>query len=69
MKIILEFNDEELQRADQSFHGPEYALATSDFQNYLRSKRKYNEYSAETQKVVEEIEQAFYDIFEGLTDA
>ncbi len=68
MKIILEFSDEEVKRASQSFHGPEYAAAVFDFQEYLRQKRKYNEYSAETQKVVEDIEQAFYDIFEGLHD-
>lgn len=68
MKIILEFNDEELQRADQSFHGPEYAAAVQDFQEYLRQKRKHGNHSDETQKVVEDIEQSFYDIFEGLVE-
>ena len=68
MKIILEFNDDEVKQAEQAYRGSDYAAATSDFQNYLRSKRKHGEYSEETQKVVEEIEQAFYDIFEGLHD-
>lgn len=68
MKIILEFGHDEARQAEQAYRGPDYALATSDFQNYIRSKRKHGEYSEETQKAIEEIEQAFYDIFEGLHD-
>ena len=68
MKVILEFNDEELQRADQSFHGPEYAAAIQDFQEYLRQERKHGNYNDETQLVVEKIEQSFYNIFEGLVE-
>jgi hypothetical protein len=68
MKIILEFGHDEARQAEQACRGPDYALATSDFQNYLRSKRKHGDYSEETQKEIEKIEQAFYDTFEGLHD-
>ena len=50
MKIILEFNDDEVQRADQAFHGPEYAAAAEDFRNSLRNIIKHEEYSEETGK-------------------
>lgn len=66
VKIILEFNDDEVKQAEQAYRGSEYAAAAEDFQTYIRNKRKHEEHSEETQKVVEDIEQAFYDIFEGL---
>lgn len=68
MKIILEFNDDETQQAEQSYRGPQYALAVGDFREYLRQKRKYGDYDPTTRKEVEEIEQAFHDTFEGLIE-
>ena len=66
MKIILEFNDEELQRADQSFHGPEYAMAAEDFRNSLRDIIKYGEYSEETTLALENVRREFFECFQGL---
>ena len=66
MKIILEFNDEEIKRADQSFHGPEYAMAAEDFRNSLRDIIKYGEHSEETGKFLTIVQQEFFNCFEGL---
>jgi hypothetical protein len=66
MKIILEFNDDEVKQAEQAYRGPEYAMAVEEFQTYIRSVRKHGNHDAATQRVVEDIEQSFYNIFEGL---
>jgi hypothetical protein len=66
MKIILEFSDEEARQAEQAYRGPDYALATEDFRAYLRDKRKHGNLSEEAQLVVIEIEQVFFDTYEGL---
>ena len=66
MKIILEFSDEEMQRADQSFHGPEYAMAAEDFRNSLRDIIKYGEHSDETHQLLLNIQGEFYTCFAGL---
>lgn len=66
MKIILEFSDDEVQRADQAFHGPEYAAAAEDFRNSLRNIIKHEEYSEETGKFLTIVQQEFFNCFEGL---
>jgi hypothetical protein len=68
MKIILEFNDDEKQLAEQAYRGSEYAMAAEDFRTYLRNVIKHEEYSEETGKYLTNVQQAFYDLFEGLLD-
>lgn len=68
MKIILEFGETETKEAELSYKGPQFASAVEDFRNHLRSKIKYGQHSEETQKVLEQIQEDFYNIFYGLID-
>lgn len=68
MKVTLEFDEHETKVAEQSFRGPEYACALDEFKEYLRGKRKYAGYESEAQQAIEDVEQAFYNIFGGLLD-
>lgn len=67
MKITLEFDlPEEKVEAKAAQSGLEYLQAVEDFREYLRRKRKYEEHDEKIAKEIENIEQAFFDIFEGL---
>jgi hypothetical protein len=68
MKIILEFNDDEVKRAEQAYRGADYAMAAEDFRNYLRNTIKHSEYSEETGVILTSIQNEFHHIFEGLLD-
>lgn len=68
MKIILEFTHEEAQQAEQSYRGPEYALAAEEFRSHLRNKVKYGELPEPVQKEMESLYQDFHNIFDGLLD-
>jgi hypothetical protein len=63
VKIILEFNDDEIKQAEQAYHGPEYAMAVEDFRNFLRNTFKHREMSDEARKMAEEINDEFFQIF------
>lgn len=66
MKIILEFNDDEVKQAEQAYRGPECARAASDFALYLRNITKHGDYDGETLKLIEQIRYDFHDFFNGL---
>lgn len=66
MKIILEFTDDEARQAEQAYRGPQYASAIEDFREFLRSERKYGNHNEAEQEVVQKIESAFYETFQGL---
>ena len=68
MKIILEFTHEEAKQAEQSYRGPEYAMAVEDFRNYLRNIIKHGDYSEETGVALTNIQYEFHNIFQGLLD-
>lgn len=68
MKIILEFDGDETQLAEQSYRGPQYYASIEDFRTYLRAQRKYQDHSEAEAKLVQQIEQTFYDIFGRLLD-
>ena len=68
MKIILEFTHEEAKQAEQSYRGPEYAMAVEDFRNHLRNIIKYGEYSEETGVLLTNLQYEFHNIFQGLLD-
>lgn len=67
MKLTLEFDlPEEKLEAKAAQSGLDYVRAVDDFREYLRRKRKYEEHDEKTAKQIEAIEQAFFDLFEGL---
>ena len=66
MKIILEFTDGEEQLAEQSYRGPQYAIAVEDFRNLLRDKIKYSDLSEEQAKVYAHIWDMFHVTFRDL---
>lgn len=66
MKIILEFTHEEAKQAEQSYRGPDYAMAVEEFRAHLRNKIKYGELPEPVQKELESLYEDFHNIFEGL---
>lgn len=42
-KIILEFDDSEMDLAEMSFNGPKMYGAAEDFRNFLRNAIKHND--------------------------
>jgi len=68
VKIILEFNDDEKNLAEQAYRGPQYAMAVENFREFLRLTRKHGGHGEEAQIVVEEIERSFHETFQGLLD-
>lgn len=68
MKIILEFNDDEVKQAEQAYRGADYAMAAEDFRNYLRNEIKHGDYNEEVGKYLTNIQYQFHQIFEGLLD-
>ena len=66
MKIILEFDHDEIKQAEQSFRGPEYASAAQDFRLYLRSVHKHGDYDEETTKLINQINYEFDSYFGAL---
>jgi len=68
MKIILEFTHEEAKQAEQSYRGPDYAMAIEDFRNLLREKIKYSDLTEEQAKVYAHIWDMFHVNFKGLLD-
>jgi hypothetical protein len=68
MKIILEFNDDEVKRAEQAYRGADYAMAAEDFRNYLRNEIKHGDYDEETGMRLTNIQYEFHRCFEGLLD-
>ena len=65
-KIILEFGPGEEYNAEMSYRGPEFASAAECFRNYLRNKRKHADLTTDAQKLIEDVETAFHDYFDGL---
>lgn len=45
---------------------PEYLIAAEDFRSYLRLKQKHDELTEDQAKTLEDIINAFHDIFDGL---
>ena len=68
MKIILEFNDDEIKQAEQAYRGADYAMAIEDFRNLLREKIKYSDLTEEQAKVYAHIWDMFHVNFKGLLD-
>lgn len=68
MKIILEFTHEEAKQAEQSYRGPDYAVAVEDFRNLLREKIKYTDLTEAEAKVYAHIWDSFHITFDGLMD-
>lgn len=69
MKIVFEFQDDEQDYAEMAFRGRDYYCAISNFENYLRSKWKYDDNLTEDQqKLIEEIRLEFYNTFGKLLD-
>lgn len=68
MKITLEFDSDETQLAEQSYRGPQYCAGIESFRNYLRAQRKYSDHGEAEAKLVQQIEQTFFDIFGELLD-
>lgn len=66
MKIILQFEDGEEALAEQCYRGPKYAIAAEGFDNFLRSKIKYDQVTPEQMEVYEKVREVFYVHFEGL---
>lgn len=66
MKIILEFNDDEVKQAEQAYRGADYAMAVEDFRNLLRDKIKYSDLTEEESKVYAHIWDSFHITFHGL---
>lgn len=68
MKIILEFNDDEIKQAEQAYRGADYAMAAEEFRNHLRLKLKHGDLKDEAQAAVQELSDDFHNIFAGLLD-
>ena len=66
MKIILEFGEGEEQQAEQSYRGPQYAMAVEEFRAHLRNKIKYGELPEPVRKELETVYSDFFNIFEEL---
>ena len=66
MKITLEYNDDgengERDEAINALHALDYKMIVWDFENELRGKRKYGEYSDETHEVLDELWDRWHDI-------
>ena len=68
LKIILEFNDDEVKRAEQAYRGADYAMAAEDFRMYLRNAIKHGDHDEKTNALLTNIQSEFHNIFEGLLD-
>jgi hypothetical protein len=63
MKATLEFNlPEESEEFELARNGAKLSCAVSDFQNYLRSKIKYDELSDEQLAVYEEVREKLFEM-------
>jgi len=64
-KTIIEFNQEEEHELEMCQNGLRYHCALWEFKQYLRNELKYGTYSEEQLKIIEEIQDNFFEI---LTD-
>ena len=64
-KTIIEFNQEEEHELERCQNGLRYHFALWEFKQYLRNELKYGTYSEEQLKIIEEIQDNFFEI---LTD-
>ena len=62
--ITIQYNSRE--EALVALKAPEYLIAAEDFRSYLRLKQKHDELTEDQAKTIEDISNAFHDIFEGL---
>ena len=62
--ITIQYNSRE--EALIALKAPEYLIAAEDFRSYLRLKQKHDELTEDQAKTIEDISNAFHDIFEGL---
>lgn len=63
-KITIQYDSRE--DALIALKAPEYLIAAEDFRSYLRLKQKHDELTEDQAKTLEDISNAFHDIFEGL---
>ena len=66
MKIILEFNDDEIKQAEQAYRGSEYAAAAEEFRSHLKHLVAHGEHSEDTARELQNLYQEFKNIFGGL---
>ena len=62
--ITIQYDSRE--EALVALKAPEYLIAAEDFRSYLRLKQKHDELTEDQAKTIEDISNAFHDIFEGL---
>lgn len=61
-KTIIEFSSEEQHDLDMCQNGWRYHSALWEFKQYLRNEIKYGEHTDEEYKILEEIQENFFEI-------